>query len=124
MRSLLGLVVFGLMALAMGLVWAAEEEDVRKDAERQRLEAMNAAKDEAARILNEQEELADQTRRIEQELPCEASEDLGHERATGEADLDDTLSELQGQMREMQRTLHTLHVEVASLREQLKHTKD
>lgn len=67
MKPFLGLITFGLLALAMGWAWASEEQELRAQAERARLEAQKIEEEKAAQLQKEAEKLADQVRRNEEE---------------------------------------------------------
>jgi DNA repair exonuclease SbcCD ATPase subunit len=67
MKPLLGFFTFGLTALAIGWVWASEEQELRAQAERAQLEAQKADQENAVQLQKETQKLADQVRKNEQE---------------------------------------------------------
>jgi hypothetical protein len=110
--------------MAMGWVWAAEEQELQVQAERAQLEAQKADEEKAAQLQKETEKIVEQVRRNEQERAEKLKAMSAEDRAKHNATLRDRLMDLEKMRAELRQKLGEDHPQIEAVAREMDVLKD
>jgi hypothetical protein len=124
MKPVLGMVAFGLTALAVGLVWASEQEELQRQAERLQLEAQKADQEAATELQKRTDALAEQVRRIEKERTEKLRAMSAEEREKRALAIVDRVEDLEKMREALQRRLGEDHPQIDAITREMEVLQD